>query len=539
MYKGVTVNYPIGDGGFNGSRNRQLIPVGQLSKARNIRFDTSSIVKAGGLSVFDSNAVACSPDILAGHDWHPTTALQRQVTVWSDGNIYKETSGNQDAVTLDSCRSFSEPIVFVEGGQESGSGNRKLFIYHANIMPQQLTADGATTSDLSNIPTDWDACGGNSQPAGAVYHDFRIYAFAPPTYPHTIYASNLDDHGDFSSGEPSPPIFQVTPGYGERISAAISDFHTGSRDLYVFKYPRGIFRIDTTSVVGAYIPVDTVSLDIGCPGPNAVAQVENDVWFIGQDAHIYSLSAVTSEQNVNRADLTALLNLEDWVADNVSRTEAKLKFARITYDPLRKEVHVAYRGLGDDLGSKVLVIDIQQPNNPRVTIDDRGEYFEAMWLARESTGNDRIYCGGTGGVFYKANDGTISVNGTSYTAEFELPETDFSWAEASLRARQKRFDWLELATIDAGDGVLNIEFLIDGVSYRTASIDLNAEGSLLGTGVMDSFILGGGLFNRTYKLRVGGFGNRLSIVFKSTDAKKFEIVAANISFKPLGYKGEH
>lgn len=544
-YRGTTVQYPLGNGGFNGIRNRDLIPLGHLAKARNVRFETSSIVKAGGLALYDSNAIAATPNCLAGHDWHPTAALQRQVTAWANGDVYKEVSGDQDSVTWATGLTLDKPIVFVEGGQETATaGNRKLYMYMEGIPPREALAD-AGASGLAEIANtkwpggaggDWSADG----PAGAIWHDYRIFAFGHPTYPHTIYTSNLDDHADFTAGEPSPPIFQVSPGSAERISALASDFQTGSRDLYVFKYPKGIFRINTTSIVSAYISTDTVTTDIGCPGPNAVAQVENDVWFIGQDGHIYSLASVISEQNVARADITELLNLEDWLNEFVGRTEAKLKFARILYDPKRKEVHVTYRGIGDSLGSVSLIVNVSQQNNPRIVVEDRGTYFEAQWLSRQSTGEDKLYTGGSGGVFYKANDGTITIGAsTTYTSEFEIPGTDFSWVSPGLRDRVKRFDWFSVSVVDSGSGQLQFDFYIDGVLYSSDTADLTASGDALDTGVLDAFQLGGGLQMRTYKVKIGGFGVRFGAVIKSNDSEKFEIAGADIGFKPLGQKGEH
>lgn len=537
MYRGFSVSIPVGTGGYNGNRNVDQIPINQLVKAENIRFDGNAVIKAGGLKVYDSNAISGTPTCLAGHDWHPTTSVQRQVTAWSNGSIYKEAGGDQDNVTLASGLTISNPAVFIEGGQEDGSGNRKLFFYCDGVAPKVLAADGASMTDLTNVPADW---AGSVQPAFAVLHDYRMWAFAPSSYPHSVYASKLDDHGDFSTGSPTPPIMQVAPGFSERISAAFPDIQQNSRQLYVFKFPYGIFRLDTTNIVSRYVPIVTVSRTVGCPGPNAITQVENDVWFIGQNGHIYSLSAVANTQNVQQADLTAALFLEAWTEDNVALAESDLKHARMEYDPRRKELYVMFRSKTSNYNAIGFVIDVRQENNPKISVEDRGAYFEAIWQARDTGGDLIMYAGGEGGVFYKMNDSDRLIGAsTPYTGELETPETDFAFVSQEMRNKEKRFDWFEIDIIPTGNYNLNVEFKIDGETYRSDTINLGYSGSLLGTGTLGSFVLGGGGTIKHHKIPIGGSGRRLGVRLWNSDAdQNFELTNMIVGFKTLGHEGE-
>jgi hypothetical protein len=534
-YTGLNVKYPLGAGGLNGNRNVDKIKPGQLVTAENIRFDGNSIIKAGGLKLIDSNAIAATPDCLAGHDWHGVIGTQRQVTAWSSGAVYKEVGADVDSVTLVSGLTFNHPVVFVEGGQETGSGNRKLYMYSEDVAPYVLAADGATMSALTAVPSDWT---GSTQPSFATYHDFRMWAFSPAAYPHTCYVSNIDDHGDFTSGEPTPPIFQIEPGFGERVSAAVSDIQKSSRFLYIFKYPFGVFRIDTTAVVSLYIPIETVSKAVGCAGPNAVAQVENDIWFIGSNGHIYSLRAVESEQNVQNADLTAMFDLEGYAKDNFKMDRDEIKHARLVYDQRRKEVWVMFRDKTDNLNSHGFVIDLREAGNPKICVEKRGEYFEGMWTVRES-GEPVVYCGGTGGVIYEANEADRRIGAaTAYNAEWEMPETDFDWLNKELHNRVKRFDWVEFDIIPKGNYNLNLDFIIDGESYRTTTILLGAAASTFPED-LGSFILGGGQRLSQHKVQIGGWGRRFAVrAWNNTVNQDFELVGMTISLKPLGIEGE-
>lgn len=544
-YRGIHIPYPLGQGGFNGSRNIASILPGQLYEAKQIRFKDNTLKTAPGLTLLDSNGVSnANATLCAGYEWSPTTSTNRQITVWSDGKVYKETSDNLDAVELANGVTVSSPFSFVEGGQEDGTGNRKLFMFTSNVCPKILTGDGSSFTDIAsaNYPSDWN----NNFPSFGLYHDYRVYAFSPPSNPHTVYCSFIDDHGKFedSNATPQPPIFRVEPGVGLKCSAAISDITQGSNQVFVFKYPKGIFSFNSTDVVSSYIPLRQISLDVGCCGPNAVCQVENDILFIGQNGHIYSLSAVQTAQNVNQADLTARLNLTDWIDQYVSQNLSYLQFARLVYNKRRREVWALFRSsYSTSYLSVGFVVDISDMGNPKISVEDRGSYYEGLWTGYRS-GEETIYCGGNGNSIYYEDELSYKVgSSTKYTSKFEIPETDFEWFNPQLRNCMKRFDWLEIEYIpQLAETPINITVYIDGSQIRTVSDTLTAtEGSKIGDSStpIGSFTIGGGRRTQRVNVRIGGYGRRLGISLRTnTVSTGFEIERFTFGLKAIGHQGE-
>lgn len=537
-YIGFDIPIPLGDHGYFGSTNVDRIPPGGLNLARNIRAYEQSLRKVGGLELVDSNALSGTPTCFGGHAWRPDSDTQRQVTVWSNGKIFKEISDDIDSVELASGLTIANPVNFVEIGQQSLGDDRKLLIFCEGQMPHSLTADGATTSVLSNVPTSWST----TPPAFGISHDRKVYAFKE----HQCYTSKTKDHEDFSGGLPGAPIFQIQPGLGERISAAISVSDT---KLLVFKYPEGLVQVDTTNVVTGYIPCPILSQDIGAPGPNAVVEAEGNIFCINSNGHIYEIITALNESNYNRADLTATFKLEEWTKQNVDTTYAKLKYAQLIYDGRRKELWAMFIGRDANTVNVGLVFDLSNRQQPKVFVEDRGEYFNAMWLSRESEQQTEVLCSGTGGLVYRADGGNRTIGtSTVYEGVFGLPSTDFAWFDSQLKNKRKDFEYLTLTILPKGSHNVEITFLIDGQVYRTTSVDMGGIGSQLddssigldpATAPKTNFILGGGGEVAIKTIPIGGNGYRLGWILSNSGSNEdFEILDATVSCRISDMKGE-
>jgi hypothetical protein len=536
MYKGVTIEFPIGAGGYNGSENPRNIPVGDLIKANNVVIRQGVLEKAPGLFRFeaggtidDGEATPAPSKLLGGHDWHPTTAIQKQISVWDNGDIYKEAAGNIDAVTLASSINVTNPVVFVECGQPAPTDSRILLMFSEGVAPRKLVADGATMSVLgstpgTDIPVEWT---GTTQPAGSVFHDFRVYAWLG----HTIYTSELTDHTSFwdDSVLVQPPIFDVQPGIGTKISAIVPDTQTGGTKIIVFKYPLGIFIIDTLNVVSSYIPVTTLSTDVGCAGPHAAAVVENDVFFIGANGHLYSLQATMTNKNVAQADITQALNMSRWILSHVSLKEADLKFAKLLYNNENKELLVTMRSKNSPTMNDIIYrVDLSEIQRPKITHDTRDDYYNACWFQRGTNGEKVLLTGGDDGMIYRSVETSNVITDADdeqiiYSGVIELPETNFSYAGQELNNRIIKYDWLELDFIRKSNTQLAVGFRVDTKTVNTQTFQLSAEGSQLDQGQLDSFILGGGTAVETRKIRVGAIGRKLSIMVSHNFSGGFKL----------------
>lgn len=527
-YTGLRARIPCGVGTFRRKDNDATMNYFDLVDAKNLRFRGDTFVKAPGLGFFDSNGISGTPNILEAFEYRPVSGTSRIISACSDGSVYRENAGDLDDSTLVTGLSFSGPITLLQAGQQTSSTNKQLLLFSDGVEPHSGSGDATSMSPLTNIPSDWS---GSDQPKAAILHDFRVYAFGCPAFPHAIYVSTLNDHTDFSTG--NPPIFTVAPGFSDEVVMAYSVL---PELLYVWKYPFGIFRINTTQITDTIIPIQTARLDIGGSGPHGVTQVGQDVWFIANTGHIYSLVAAENSEDLIEANLTAQLDLEPWVEENVDLS--KIRFARLIYDSENQEVHAVFTGKNGTLNDLRLVFDVSDPQRPRVSPDtDRGEIFQTGFRYIETSGNTNLYWGGSGGQIYKDNQISRNVGGTtSYSGTFRFPETDLSWVGESLSQRTKRFDWLDVLIKPTGSYDLTITIYIDGISRLTTSVSLGSTGGDFPF-TLDTDRLGGGEVIR-HKVPLGLRGQRIGIEITNNGLNEnFSIAELLINFKPNDIPG--
>ncbi len=525
-YQGKQATLPAGQGGFNASSNNTSIPITDLIQARNIRFNGDCWEKAPGMQTFDANGIAGDPDVIESFHYNAVQGLYRIVTAASDGSIYKEVGGDLDSVTLISGLTFVDSVSLVEAGEESFSTDKKLLMFSRNVAPHVLAADGATMTPLTDIPVDWTV---GAFPLGAVYHDSRVVAFMQ----HQLYFSNLAAHDDFLTDD--PPIISVAPGFSSEIICAFSYL---PEQLYVWKYPFGIYRVDTTDITGLIVPVNTIKTDIGGAGPGAICRVKNDVWFVSSTGHIHSLTAVENSEDTTDSDITALLNLENWVRDNVDLS--RLSSCKMLYHEERQEVWISYTSKTsiNTINDLALVIDCSRPDQLRTAVEDRGEFFNTLFQYHDTDNSFKVFSGGLNGEVYECNTVARSINGvTPYAAVFEYPETDFSYTDPDAAHRFKRFDWLEVRAVPTGNYTLSFEIFIDGHLTQTVAVNLGQSGSALDSFILDTDRLFGG---NTVKHKVKLYGRGRTISLRGTNTgnnENFIVTEIVIHYKNAQVEG--
>ena len=525
-YRGEFIDIPLGLGGLDGNENFYQIPLSRLSVARNIIFRNDSILKAPGFSALDETGVGTGSTLLGGHDWRPSSSLQFQVTAWDNGDLYKSNASDIDAETLASGLTFTHPVYFVTGGHTALAENRKLFVFSKNVKPMQIDGISGTATDLTNDSIDW----GTNYPESAIYHDARLYAFGLDNAPHTYYISALRDHGDFTLEEGSR-VFSVFPGEGERISGMVS--YSGTL-LYVFKFPYGIYKIDTSNVSGYSLPAQRVRDDIGACSPRAVIKVGADVFFVSSNGRLYSLASLTDTSDARDADVTARFNLADYIDDNLDKT--RLDWVKLQYNEKTKELYYFFTsksGSGDanDTG---LIFNLENQQTTKISIYDQGEYFNDCWRFIDNDQNVNVLIGGVDGKIYTMDSGTNNVNGEAYNAEFSLPETDLRFVDSRLQGTRKRFDMIELTVVPTGDYDINITFTVDGKESLTRTVNLSSDESVYDTAVFDSDKYAG---SRILKKRipVNVWGETLGITFSNNGLNEdFRVINARIYYKRAG-----
>ena len=104
--------------------------------------------------------------------------------------------------------SVTPNATFVEGGNETASRDKKLFLFTGTNQVKVLAADGTSFSTIDNPATDWSA---PNFPSFGFIH--RLWAFMKDRY----YASTTGDHEDFYTSV-SILTGTVFPGEGGNIT---------------------------------------------------------------------------------------------------------------------------------------------------------------------------------------------------------------------------------------------------------------------------------------------------------------------------------
>ena len=320
-YTGSILPISVGHGGHVGTRDQQSIGPDKLLIARNIMYDGLTLTKEGGTSKYNSSAISGTPSVLGGHDWWPVAGTQRMVVVLSDGTIKKDTGAGDFAVTLASGLTVSSIVpLFVEGGKEAAANNRKLFVFTGVNAVQVLAADGATTAALATPPADWT---GANQPTFGFIHNGKLWGGGNANDPHRLYYSIATNHEDMTgAGSGSLSIY---PGEGEKLVGAVS-----FKGLIVaWKYPKGIYIIDTNDATAANWTIRPHSRKIGGVGPRAMVEVDNDILFWDPAGNLHLLSAVQEFGDTSSSNLGKVNDISSFIKDNFNF--ARLGFIRGVY----------------------------------------------------------------------------------------------------------------------------------------------------------------------------------------------------------------
>ena len=537
MKRSLKYSYQCGMQGFDGSANEFRMNPFSLKVANDIRFRGLAIIKSPGMTLFDSGAVTATPNCLAGIDWRPTGAIQRTVTVWDNGKAYsdKTIAGDIDSTTLITGLTYTSPVVLVEAGQQAIGGDKELYIFAANNTPYKLIADGSTASAISNISPDWTSAA--NMPYAGTYHDFYLVAWGGANARHNLYFSTLEDNSDFLTN--LPPVVTVAGGQGDEVRAALSLLPSR---LYVWKYPVGLYWVDTTNIVNFITPIHTVRTDVGGAGPNAVCRVGSDVWFIAANGHVYSLTAAINSEDLIDADVSADLKLTRWIEQNISL--ARIKSARIHYDDTLKEVHVYYTKAGGNHNNVGFIINLEIPNKPRVSFETRGAYFEAVWRRLSSTNVMETLSGGEGGLIYRINQEGRNLNGIAYKGEFQFPQNTLASPTSqdpegtNTSEPNKLFLWLDVSVIPTGNYNLIIDVYIDGAYTETLDVDLGTSPATFDASTWDNavFAQAEGVLQRRIKMH--GRGRSISLLCRNSGLNEdFAISEIVLHYKLLGLKG--
>jgi len=520
-FRGLIGEIPIGWDGLTGNKNLSQVRPAQLLEALNLSFESGTNRKEGGSSKYNSTAISGTPKILAGHDWYPSSGVQRAIVYTNAGDLLRDTGDGSFGTTLKSGLTTSAVPVFVEGGKEVAANNKKLFIFNGNDAVQVLSGDGTTTSDLTTPPLDWS---GANQPLFGVAHERRIWGGGNLNDPHRIYATNPDDHEDYTgTGRWSSSIFA---GEGDRLIGGIS--FKGL--LILFKSPRGVYVVDTSSFYTSNWRAIRLNIGVGMKSPLAVVQVDDDIIFLDNVGNFQALSAVTEFGDVRSKNLGQIAEMADFIRTNINLS--RLDQVRGIYYPEKREAHFAMASTGSTANDRRIVIDMNRLDLPRFRFSDK-DVCESLWLRQDTNGIPRPTSGDEAGFVWKLDQEARSKDGAGYMAKFQTPHTDLGYVDPrspALATRIKHGKFLVLVVEPKGNWNLSVEIIWDGTVKETVLFNMGQTGVGLGSFVLGTDVLSGDqVLNK--KKRIGGSGIRFSMRgSNSGDSQDFSVARAFLYF---------
>ena len=505
-YLGNVAPLTLGIEGLTGNQNLTQIRHTQLIKATNITYESGAIQKEGGATKYNSTAISGDPIILGGWDWWPTTPLQRAIVYTNAGTLLRDTGDGTFGTTLKSSLLTTAVPVFVEGGKEAAANDRKLFVFNGNDPVQVLSGDSTTTSDLNTAtdPADW---GGTNQPTFGLIHEGRLWAGGNANDPHRWYYTSLTDHEDFLSGG----SISIYPGEGEKLVGGISFKGRDDRALIVaFKFPSGIYIIDTSDPTIANWSVVRLSNVFGGVSVRGAIMIDDDILFIDSRGNLNLISQIGQGDLGGREISTLVADFGQFIRANYNL--ARLPQCRATYDAQKREAHFCLSEVGTTINNQRVILDFNR-ELPRFRTNDR-DVAEDIWLRKNADGVPRPAIGDDAGFVWDLDQPARNKDSVGFEGRFQIPHTDFAYIDPSLAYRRKNGQFLQLILepVDI-DSTIFANIFWDGRFSETVAFESGVVGVPLGEFVLDQDRLGPLNAQTTRKRRVRGSGLRFSAEF--------------------------
>jgi len=140
MYSGNIAHVALGQIGLLVDLPSGEIPRGALILANNVSYETGFITKAPGDYRYNTQVLPAG--IVALIDYWPNTVTQRLIAACSNGSIYRDIGDrvfSSATAIATGLGTLTPRCMFVEGGNETLSRDKKLFFYSGTSQLKVLT----------------------------------------------------------------------------------------------------------------------------------------------------------------------------------------------------------------------------------------------------------------------------------------------------------------------------------------------------------------------------------------------------------------
>lgn len=500
-YQGESIVLPVGLRGFSGSKNPSKLGPDQLSASEALDLDGGILIKDGGALKLNAAALGAPSKVLAGVSWSPAMGNTEDVVFLGNGNIRKDTSSaGTFATSLAAGLAVSEepPPFFCTAGGETVGSTRKLFLFSQAHQVRMLSGVAVVMNAIATPPADW----ASAFPTFGVQHANRLWAGGNSSDPHRIYWSESGNHENFTGATAGNlPIY---PGEGDFLVGAVS--FRGL--LVVWKYPNGIYTIDTRDPVVANWRVDRVTRAVGGVNPNTIVPIENDVLYLDPGGNLHLLSATSDFGDVLTSNISELADLGAFVRSNVNLVSIR-RSQGIWYGPKRKAWFI-FPQAGTTVNTLKMTIDFADKKaGPRFMPSTR-DIGTSMWMRPDTNLVLRPVMGDNLGFVRLMDRDLRSKDGVAYTTSFETADTDFAYAADALGGKIKQNIFLSI-TADLTEPIdLTVTPIWDGIATTPIVFQLGAVQTGLDSFILDTHSLAAfGIV--TDRRRIPGSGRRLRI----------------------------
>lgn len=528
-YTGLVIPLPVGVQGFSGSRNATQLQAGHFQSVEGITLEGGLIQKDGGAIKMNSTALGAPSVVISGINYSPIADATRDAVFLSNGSILKDSGTGTFPTTLVSGLNSTRdpPPYFMMGGGEATGSPRSLFLFSSVNQVQVVDGDGSTMAAIATPPADW--AGGGNFPTFGVIHEGRLWGGGNASDPHRIYYSNPADHQDFTgAGSGTISIF---PGRGERLVGGIS-----FRGLLVlFKYPRGIYLIDTSNPTASSWRVTELTSAVGSVNQHCIVPIDNDTLYMDSGGNLHLLSATDAFGGLQTSNISQNDDISEFMRNSVNL--AQIKRAVGLWYGTKQQAWFGLPAIGSNDNSIRLVVDRSYPPVPFRFLTSRRDNPISMWLRPDAAGTYKPVHGDLVGFVWLMDTDARNKGGAAYTASFETANMDLGFVDPKLATMDKAGDFLELIFEPQGDWDLIVQVIWDDIPGPPMLYSMGGAGAALGSFTLGTDVLGSTSI-RSIRKRIAGSGRRLRIMVENQGLdQNIAISAFYLSFRTMDERG--
>jgi hypothetical protein len=527
-YSGHTANIPLGALGLETDRPPGEISPGALIRADNVSFETGLITKAPGAKKYNTAALPAA--IVAIFDWWPNTVTQRLIAACADGKIYRDIgdrvfSGN--VAIASGLGTLTPRSMFIEGGNEVASRDKKLFFLSGQSQVKVLAADQETFATIANPAADWVT---PNFPKVGLIHRNRLWAFMG----QRAYASDTADHENFTSNYLTQSVY---PGEGGEVIGA----YVYKSRFFCFKEGGFVYYLDESDSDSDNWNWLKLANNFGLASPHGIVEASNDMIAINESGSPTSYTGVQSFGDIASADILKILQVEDYFRKSTSLNG--LPEVHAHYYEAKKQLFFTWRTSAVTTNNLLLHIDLNK-QQPRIALWSKDQ-VNCLNSRKDISKVQRPMYGAADGYVYLMDSDDRLTGATSYTGKIQTSHLDLRWVAPDVQHKNKLFDFLAIEFLPKGAWNISVHVYIDGKFSETITypMDVRDDG-------LDTFTLGSGGSSglttpsggdgdplgrdetQTIQKPLHGSGRRISFVIEGTGSNQnFALASLTIGFR--------